>query len=618
MSGLVVADLYGRLDVGHSTQYNDLVISAALEAGVDSELWHVQTPAPTRGWSHRSRAFCTDGHCCALQALISALSQPGSDVTHVLLHTLSLQDTEHGIEHLLDLELGESSLSLHTVLRFDPRDLTQTVRAGWLDSLARLRRQSPTGRSRLAFYSDTEPLADAWAALLGRSVRLLPIPVRLDELAPAAVGRTGGGAVVLFAGDARPEKGFEDLPRVIREVALATADPPRWSVQANLNLPEGQGHVVDAATELLALAGLGVDLVTEPLLYRDYTRRLHDADVVLLPYDGPAYERRSSGVLMEALLAGKPIVTVQGSWMADMVTRFGAGIVTSRSSLASGVVEALATRDILAQQIGRSQDQFKALTSPDSLVQCILHPSEDGRVPRTPIRTGSLPTSTVLMAWSTVGFQLRGPQASLLDSVVSVDGQPQPPGTREDLGTTARVSWDLAPGKADGPYRHLVVSGLRGPVSWSLVERMSIDELWEFTDTRDEVHAPERAADGRHFAWTARPAARLTIPMPRGSESTALEVVLHQSPGAGQVLDIAVSGLPASATTVSAGGGRIMIALPEGRPVVPALQVLVHAAQFGPASPEDHRMVGVALEAVIVRSHGDWNIDDASTCARER
>ena len=43
---------------------------------------------------------------------------------------------------------------------------------------------------------------------------------------------------------------------------------------------------------------------------------VHSADIVLLPYDSDLYRRRSSGILVQALAAGCPVIVPAQSWLA--------------------------------------------------------------------------------------------------------------------------------------------------------------------------------------------------------------------------------------------------------------------------------------------------------------
>ncbi len=70
-----------------------------------------------------------------------------------------------------------------------------------------------------------------------------------------------------------------------------------------------------------------VTFLQETLSTDAYYRLLGQADAVLLPYDAKIYRSRSSGVLTEALAAGKPVVVTENTWLSDQMTAFGGGVI---------------------------------------------------------------------------------------------------------------------------------------------------------------------------------------------------------------------------------------------------------------------------------------------------
>ncbi|MGH8754491.1 MAG: glycosyltransferase, partial [Burkholderiales bacterium] len=55
----------------------------------------------------------------------------------------------------------------------------------------------------------------------------------------------------------------------------------------------------------------------------------------LQPYDPDEFQDSASGVTLDALTAGAPVIAPAGTWMARIVDRFGAGIVVSEMTCES-------------------------------------------------------------------------------------------------------------------------------------------------------------------------------------------------------------------------------------------------------------------------------------------
>ena len=72
---------------------------------------------------------------------------------------------------------------------------------------------------------------------------------------------------------------------------------------------------------------------------------------MLAPYDPAKFADSVSGVVLDALLHGAPVVTSAGTWAADVVGRFGAGVVLparTPEALAAAIDAILADWDTYA------------------------------------------------------------------------------------------------------------------------------------------------------------------------------------------------------------------------------------------------------------------------------
>lgn len=217
-----------------------------------------------------------------------------------------------------------------------------------------------TAGARVYFYTDTERLTAQYNRLGVARFETLPIPA--DEGfraqgagfsdAPADTGQTTdcvspplrasvepaarvtaacrasttAGATrrwhIVYLGDARTEKGYHHLPRLVAELT-ADGPPVQFSFQSNFNVPGGEPAAAAARAQLERLPRDQVRLLNDPMTSADYRALLLDADVVVLPYDRDDYYARSSGIFAEALAIGKPVVVPAGTWMAAELSRAG-------------------------------------------------------------------------------------------------------------------------------------------------------------------------------------------------------------------------------------------------------------------------------------------------------
>ena len=190
----------------------------------------------------------------------------------------------------------------------------------------------PSSRSGLSSASHESPIGPHQPEAQVLTLRFRPhracLTQRpLDDLSEAhgtprsAFPTEDGLRHVVYLGDARTEKGYHWLPRLVSEAAAAGL-PVRFTFQSHYNVPGGEPAATAARKQLGSLPpNCRVKLLTEPLTSEAYRQLLLGADIVVIPYDAEAYSARSSGVFAEALSAGKPVIVPAGTWMAGELSR---------------------------------------------------------------------------------------------------------------------------------------------------------------------------------------------------------------------------------------------------------------------------------------------------------
>ncbi len=79
-----------------------------------------------------------------------------------------------------------------------------------------------------------------------------------------------------------------------------------------------------------------IETIKGHLSNREFIDLFMDADIVVLPYTSEMFKYRNSGLLVDAIYCGKPIVAVKDTWLGSMVERTGCGIVVE--SVSPGVI----------------------------------------------------------------------------------------------------------------------------------------------------------------------------------------------------------------------------------------------------------------------------------------
>lgn len=230
---------------------------------------------------------------------------------------------------------------------------------------ALLRRLRARFGDALRLFADTEPLAAQFAALSGQEVRPVPLPV---EVPPLALHQTGPLPHVVFAGGARAEKGYARLPEAI----AAVAGRARFTLQSGPVGAEADPLLQRAHRQLRGMAQ--VMLVERALDPADYAALLAGADLLLLPYDGPTYGARSSGILAEALALGLPAVVPEDCWMAAAAGPDRAVAIASGAPVGPALAAALDRLPALGEAARLAAPEWRARHNPDALLHALLAP----------------------------------------------------------------------------------------------------------------------------------------------------------------------------------------------------------------------------------------------------
>jgi len=202
-----------------------------------------------------------------------------------------------------------------------------------------LRNSLSVGKAKIAahdvrFYTDTRELSAQYERLGLFPFHTAPIPhshkPALDRPARRAVR-------VIYMGDARGEKGYHHIPGLIEDLWADYILPGKvtFHLQSNFNIPGGEPAAAIAREQLQYLAQRApkgaIELYLKPLTSNEYKELLLSADVNLLLYDRENYYARSSGILVESLSAGIPVIAPANTWLSR---QFDAPVVQWRRTLA--------------------------------------------------------------------------------------------------------------------------------------------------------------------------------------------------------------------------------------------------------------------------------------------
>lgn len=287
----------------------------------------------------------------------------------VIINSVELDDAYRQCVAMLDLQ---PALRIKVIMHYSPFIATSTAIRPKLKKPIERIRAIPASDTRISFYADTDKLCQAYAALLGKPVTLLPIPH-----AKRGQGATRQSPVkpyrVLYFGTYSEAKTPHLIPEVIRRVSPTT--PLSWEVCITYL---AKNRVIDAfERELRAL-----EVKTSQPIYHIgpfSTERIEqmfaDSDILLIPYHSHDYEIQSSGVVMEALVSGKIPLISRSMVDADMLTAIDPMLVfrpNNEVDMVASLEYAAANYQALQEKLRPLRERMEAFHNPASFIRILL------------------------------------------------------------------------------------------------------------------------------------------------------------------------------------------------------------------------------------------------------
>jgi glycosyltransferase involved in cell wall biosynthesis len=290
-----------------------------------------------RRWRHaaRRRRWIAD-HAAATRLLFEQVPPRRGDQ---VFFAAAAEATLNSLAALAATGALAACLDYHLLFHFNPFAGTppdyprQSLRRRcFASAFARIEKAIPA--KRLHYYATTDELTNQFEFISPKRVTTLgyPLDPAMGQINRAQ--RDGQRLRIAFAGDARLEKGFHHLPAIVDALRPElTALRAQFVLQSNFpfRLPCRRRNqpLVAARDHLARYPHQQVALLCEPLDPKAYQSLIAKADIAVLPYDPVHYHARCSGVLLEMLAAGVPVVVPAGGWMARQVEASGAGRVAS-------------------------------------------------------------------------------------------------------------------------------------------------------------------------------------------------------------------------------------------------------------------------------------------------
>lgn len=270
---------------------------------------------------------------------------------------------------------GLPSLQFHIVLRRDATemDLPEDGAPG-ISFLFQDLHATSAGKA-FRFYCDTQQLCRDYAMLSSHQLefRLLPIPFPNVDPDPSSLEKWSAGPAMklVYLGGARAEKGFHLLELAESSLRKNYAGKLLWRLQAPIGGALEEPEVIAARRHLSSVRDGSVELVERNLASSEFQSLLLSADLVLLPYVAEFYRARSSGILVQVLAAGKPVIVPAGTWLSQEANGIGVVEFNRPSDIPDAILQAIHQLPKLSGEAQGRAAAYSSLNSADALLMAL-------------------------------------------------------------------------------------------------------------------------------------------------------------------------------------------------------------------------------------------------------
>lgn len=221
----------------------------------------------------------------------------------------------------------------------------------------------------------TATVADYFRERGFADVREVPYPLDPGTFAPALPAEGGAPFThLLFAGAARIDKGFREAVDVVARLAQTGSTLP-ICLQVSPKHYGKRDAAVEAELERLArIRYAPLEVVRETLEPLEYDALFRGA-ICVQPYRREDFVDRISGVTLDALRNGCPLVVPEGTWMARVVAATGAGVAVAEPSAESLLAAAETIRSddaAFRERAIRAAATLRERHDPRHLVEALL------------------------------------------------------------------------------------------------------------------------------------------------------------------------------------------------------------------------------------------------------
>ncbi|MAZ45760.1 MAG: hypothetical protein CMD74_03520 [Gammaproteobacteria bacterium] len=176
---------------------------------------------------------------------------------------------------------------------------------------------------------------------------------------------------IIFPGGVSLEKGFDKTTDLAPQLASVLADDVDVTVRLSLsnNAPTASVQMADKIRVSSCIIN------DEHLDDESFVEWLQSGDIMVLPYSPNGFRDRTSGLLIDALYLGIPVVVWEGTWLADIVDTYKNGVIVKadgHEKFSDVISSLIAQIDHYRDLANDARNHYFTLNSWDAFISSII------------------------------------------------------------------------------------------------------------------------------------------------------------------------------------------------------------------------------------------------------
>jgi len=223
------------------------------------------------------------------------------------------------------------------------------------------------------FTTSSEGLHDAYEDFSKRNVGKLPLPYsKINKYSKPISNKK---FTLGFLGDGRYEKGL----LLILEHISKSKDYSNSYILENI-FPRGYSDSdlakLDTLESEINISHINVKFIKKPFSNQEYKNVFKQIDAFLMPYHPKSYDKRVSGIFIEATMNEKPVIASSDTWMAEQIEKYGNGATFDYRLGIKGLNNAIEKITLSINKFKENSiiasRQYNQIHSPDNFIKFLL------------------------------------------------------------------------------------------------------------------------------------------------------------------------------------------------------------------------------------------------------